>query len=154
MAGKKIIYHCYGGAHSSVTAAAIHLGKLPAEKTPSDEELMSLNLFDRLTKDGHGQLHFAGVDEWQNQIYSVGCRNVGKAMERLLSGVAEMFAQKDQLIFVDTLHCVTMKMRIGGYISRQLGLIKIGRPIVLQGTQEAYPQLVALVTRIRNEVVR
>lgn len=154
MAGKKIIYHCYGGAHSSVTAAAIHLGKLPTEKTPTNEELMSLNLFDRLTKDGHGQLHFAGVDECQNQIYSVGCRNVGKAMERLLRGVAEMFAQKDQLIFVDTLHCVTMKMRIGGYISRQLGLIKIGRPIVLQGTQEAYPQLVALVTRIRNEVVR
>ncbi len=45
-----------------------------------------------------------------------------------------------------------MKMRIGGYLSRQLGLLEIGRPIVLQGTQEAYPQLLALVARIRNEV--
>ncbi|HPZ72110.1 MAG TPA: DUF3189 family protein, partial [Peptococcaceae bacterium] len=25
----KIIYNCYGGAHSSVTAAALHLGLLP-----------------------------------------------------------------------------------------------------------------------------
>ncbi|MBS3899016.1 MAG: DUF3189 family protein [Dethiobacter sp.] len=154
MAEKKIIYHCYGGAHSSVTAAAIHLGKLPRENTPTNDELLSLKLFDRLTKEGHGELHFAGVDEWQNQIYSVGCRNVGKAIERLLRGVADIFAQKEQLVFVDTLHCVTMKMRIGGYISRQLGLVEIGRPIVLQGTQEAYPQLVGLVSRIRNEVRR
>jgi len=65
-----------------------------------------------------------------------------------------MFAQRDQLIFVDTLQCVTLKMRIGGYISRQLGLIKIGRPIVLHGTQGAYPQLVALVSRIRKEVAK
>ena len=28
MAQKLIIYHCYGGAHSSVVAAAIHLNKL------------------------------------------------------------------------------------------------------------------------------
>lgn len=154
MAGKKIIYHCYGGAHSSVTAAAIHLGKLPEGKTPTNIELLSLNLFDKLTKDGHGELHFAGTDEWQNQIYSLGCRNVGNAMERLLRGMAEMFAQKEQLIFVDTLHCVTMKMRIGGYISRRLGLINIGRPIVLLGTKEAYPRLVALVSCIREEVGR
>ncbi|MBS4007273.1 MAG: DUF3189 family protein [Clostridium sp.] len=152
MAGKKIIYHCYGGAHSSVTAAAIHLGKLSAENTPTTEELLTLNLFDRLTKEGHGELHLAGVDEWQNQVYSVGCRNVGKAMERVLREVADIFAPQEQLIFVDTLHCVTIKMRIGGYISRRLGLIEIGRPIVLQGTKEAYPQLVALVSLIRNEV--
>ncbi|HBC94637.1 MAG TPA: hypothetical protein DCZ10_17500, partial [Pelotomaculum sp.] len=25
----KVIYHCHGGTHSSVTAAAIHLGMLP-----------------------------------------------------------------------------------------------------------------------------
>lgn len=152
MAGKKIIYHCYGGAHSSVTAAAIHLGKLAADKIPTADELMALTLFDRQTKEGHGQLHFFGVDEWDNQIYSVGCRNVGSSLEQVLTNVAELVGQHDSLVFVDTLHCVNMKMRVGGYISRRLGLIRIGRPVVLRGTQQAYSKLVDLVAGIRKEV--
>jgi len=42
----KVIYHCYGGAHSSVTAANIHLGLLPRERTPGYRELISQKLFD------------------------------------------------------------------------------------------------------------
>ncbi|HEX3010797.1 MAG TPA: DUF3189 family protein, partial [Syntrophomonadaceae bacterium] len=38
----KIIYHCFGGSHSSVTAAAIHLGLIEKHRPPSMEELMSL----------------------------------------------------------------------------------------------------------------
>lgn len=152
MAGKKIIYHCYGGAHSSVTAAAIHLHKLKPHKTPTEDELMSLTLFDRQTKEGHGQLHFFGVDQWGNQVYSVGCRNVGSSVETLLKNVSGLLDIKDELVFVDTLHCVNINMRVGGYISRRLGLIKQGRPLVLRGTQEAYPALVELVCQVKQEV--
>ena len=31
----RIIYYCYGSAHSSVVAAAIHLAKLPSRRLPS-----------------------------------------------------------------------------------------------------------------------
>ncbi|HCX78095.1 MAG TPA: hypothetical protein DG577_01645, partial [Firmicutes bacterium] len=41
-----MIYHCYGGAHSSVTAAAVHVGLLARDKTPSRLELVSLPYFD------------------------------------------------------------------------------------------------------------
>lgn len=150
MAGKKIVYHCYGGAHSSVTAAAIHLGELKPEEIPSDDELMALTLFDRQTKDGHGQLHFFGFDEQGNEIYSVGCRNVGPAVEKVLGKIKEIVSAGEELMFVDTLHCVNMKMRFGGYLSRRLGLIKIGRPIVLNGTQDAYPRLVELVQGVKE----
>lgn len=152
MAKKKIIYHCYGGAHSSVTAAAIHLGELSPEKTPTGHELLELTLFDRQTQEGHGQLHFFGVDEWDNQVYSVGCRNAGKSFENILTGVAGLLEIGEKLVFVDTLHCVTMKMRIGGFLSRRLGLISLGRPIVVRGTQEAYPKLVELVKQIKAGV--
>ncbi|MCW3491505.1 DUF3189 family protein [Dethiobacter alkaliphilus] len=151
MAGKKIIYHCYGGAHSSVTAAAIHLGKLKPHIIPSDRELMSLTLFDRQTKDGHGQLHFFGFDRAGNQVYSVGCRNIGSSLENFLQNVSGLLNVEDELHFVDTLHCVNLKMRIGGYISRRLGIIKYGRPLVLEGTQDAYPKLVELVNKVRKE---
>ncbi|MCR3921065.1 MAG: DUF3189 family protein [Firmicutes bacterium] len=154
MRGKHIIYHCYGGAHSSVTAAAIHLGKLQAAKVPTGDELLTLTLFDRQTKEDHGQLHFFGFDEWENLVFSVGCRNVGKTMENVLQGVATMVGLGDELMFIDTLHCVSIKMRIGGYISRRLGLVTIGRPLVVQGTREAYPKIAELVQQVKNEVSR
>lgn len=149
MAQKLIIYHCYGGAHSSVVAAAIHLNKLDAKRIPTTEELLSLSLFDRQTKDGHGRLNYYGCDEWGNMVFSVGCRSKGPAMETFISNAAELVGLSGRLIFVDTLHCVTFKMRLGGYISRRLGLIKIGRPLVASGTRAAFPRLVELVGRIK-----
>lgn len=152
MAGKRIIYHCYGGAHSSVTAAAIHLGQLKTDSIPSEKELMSMALFDRQTKEGHGQLHFFGFDDAENQVYSVGCRNIGATLEKIVQNVSDLLELSDELYFVDTLHCVNVKMRVGGYLSRRWGVIKYGRPLVLQGTQDAYPKLVELVKQVRKDV--
>ena len=152
MAVKKIIYHCYGGAHSSIVAAAIHLNKLNTDKKPTTDELMSLSLFDRQTKEGHGQIHFFGFDEWGNHIHSVGCRNVGTSVENVVTSVSKLLNLQDDLLFIDTLHCVNIKMRVGGYISRRLGWIDQGRPIVLKGTQAAFPQLVDLVKQVKAEV--
>ncbi len=150
MAGKKIIYHCYGGAHSSVVAAAIHLGQLRVDKVPASKELMALTLFDKQTKEGHGRLHFFGFDEYGDEVYSVGCRNVGYSVTKFLTKIKEILNAGDEMIFIDTLHCVNLKMRIGGYISRRLGMVKIGRPIVLRGTREAYFELVKLVQQVKE----
>ncbi|MBS3948897.1 MAG: DUF3189 family protein [Dethiobacter sp.] len=152
MAPKKIIYHCYGGAHSSVVAAAIHLGQLKGSTLPSNADFMRLTLFDRQTKDGHGLLHFFGFDEQGRQVYSLGCRNAGKTVEQVLLQVAEMIGAGGELSFIDTLHCVTLKMRIGGYLSRRWLLVRLGRPLVLSGTREAFPALVRLVEKVKNEV--
>jgi hypothetical protein len=135
-----------------VVAAAIHLDQLQSERVPSSEELMKLTLFDRQTKDGHGLLHFFGFDEKGRQIYSVGCRSVGTTVERTLSGVAEILGKEKELFFIDTLPCVNIKMRIGGYLSRRWQLIRLGRPIVMQGTRQAFHELVQLVARTKEEV--
>ncbi|NLM53255.1 MAG: DUF3189 family protein [Firmicutes bacterium] len=153
MAGKKIIYHCYGGAHSSVVAAAIHLGKLDTQRIPEAQELLALTLFDRQTQAGHGQLHFFGFDEGKNEVYSVGCRNVGDMMEKFLTEIAQILGFSGDLFFVDTLHCVNLRMRIGGYLSRRLGLVPLGRPLVVAGTRAAYPRLAALVQKVKAQVL-
>ncbi|MBS4023032.1 MAG: DUF3189 family protein [Dethiobacter sp.] len=149
---KKIIYHCYGGAHSSIVAAAIHLGKFKSDKEIDNEELMKLTLFDRQSKEAHGQIHFFDFDEEGRQVYSVGCRNAGETVKKTLLEVAKIFDKEKDLHFKDTLHCVNIKMRVGGYISRRLGLVKLGRPIVLNGTRQAYPKLVELVAQTKKEV--
>lgn len=152
MTVKKIIYHCYGGAHSSIVAAAIHLNQLKTDKKPTTDELMGLALFDRQSKEGHGQLHFFGFDEWGNHIHSVGCRNVGTSVENVVTSVSKLLKLQDDLLFIDTLHCVSIKMRVGGYISRRLGWIDQGRPVVLKGTQDVFFQLVDLVKQVKAQV--
>ena len=153
MAQQKIIYHCFGGAHSSVVAAAIHLGQLRTDTLPGNDDLMGLTLFDRQTKDGHGLLHFLGFDERGKQVYCLGCRNAGTTVEQVLLQVGEMFGVREELFFVDTLHCVTFNMRIGGYLSRRWQLIRLGRPLVLDGTRKAFPALVKLVEKVKKEVL-
>lgn len=153
LANKKIIYRCFGGAHSSVVAAAIHLEQLRTDSLPSDAELMRLTLFDRQTQDGHGLMHFFGFDERGMQVYCLGCRTAGETVERVLLQVAEVLGVREELYFVDTLHCVTFKMRIGGYLSRRWQLIRFGRPLVLDGTRKAFPALVKLVEKVKKEVL-
>ena len=43
-----IIYRCYGGTHSSVMAASIHLELLPGDRKPAGKELLALPYFDRI----------------------------------------------------------------------------------------------------------
>ena len=57
----KIIYNCYGGAHSSVTAAAIHLQMLPETRKPSAAELLNLPYYDAQVGKDHGRIRFLGL---------------------------------------------------------------------------------------------
>ena len=56
----KIVFHCYGGSHSSVTAAGIYLGMLPGERTASAAELLGVPHYDRYEAVIHGRFRFIG----------------------------------------------------------------------------------------------
>ncbi len=148
----KIIYCCFGGAHSSPVAAAIHLGILPADRLPTRQELLQLPLFDR--NDQQGTLHYMGKDERGHEVYVLGRGRGGKIAETtLINGYNLAGGQADrELVIVDTLKCVNLIMRIGGYLSRRLRLVFLGRPLVLVGTQRAFRCLVAVVEAVKAEV--
>jgi len=63
-----VIYYCYGSAHSSVISAAIHLGRLPSDRAPTQEEMMRLTDFDRTESGQIGTLVFKGHDEFDNPV--------------------------------------------------------------------------------------
>ncbi len=146
----KIIYHCYGGSHSSVTAAGIHLGLLPTGRVPTAEMLWGLPFFDQQVAKDHGNIKFMGVDEFNNQIYVLGRHNTAKLIENVLPGVAALFGiQGKELFMVDVMPYVNWRMMLGGYISRRLGWVRIGRPIVTRGTQYSFWSLTTLVQRVK-----
>lgn len=148
-----VIYHDVGGAHSTCVAANIHIGKLPMDRVPSTKELISLPTFDKITKDELGHLIYIGEDEFNIKVYTLGRKY---APNIVIPALQDMYSilNKDntELLIVDTKPTVNFLMNVGGFTSRKLHLVSIGRPIVLKGTQQAYMNIVNVVKSIKNNV--
>ncbi len=145
----KIIYHCYGGAHSSVIAAALHLKWIEKDRLPSEEEMMAIPYYDKTDNGDFGSIRFMGIDESGNEIYVLGKKGMGDKYTRILMGVAEIVGKADDLIAIDCLNRVNWSMKLGGFLSRRMGLIFPGRPVLVWGTRKAFLTLVNLVETVR-----
>lgn len=148
----KIIYHCFGGSHSSVTAAALHLGLIPKDHPPTLDDLMAIPYFDKTDNSDFGSIRFMGVDEYHNEVYVLGKKSLGNRYSNILHGVADILGVRDQVLAVNTMDSVNWTMKIGGFMSRRAGIVSLGRPLVGAGTREAFMALVGLVevTRMKT----
>ncbi len=147
----KIIYHCFGGSHSSVIAAALHLKMLDKNRIPTAEELIRVPFFDKTTDADFGSIRLMGQDEFGNDIYVMGKKSFSDRYSSILMGVAEILQCRDELLMVNCMSRVNWSMKIGGFTSRRLGWIILGRPLVIWGTAQAFTKLVNLVeiTRVK-----
>lgn len=141
----KVIYHCYGGAHSSVVAAALHLGLLDKGRPPSAQELLNLPYYDKTDGNDFGTMHFMGIDKCSNPVYAAGKKNMGEKYSKILMGIAEILGVEEELLLVDCFKRINWSMKLGGFTSRRLNLVYLGRPILNWGTQRAFSSLVDLV---------
>jgi len=147
----KFIYHCYGGTHSSVTAAAVHLGWLPWIDIPSPGVIQGIPHFDTQDSCNHGQITFMGRDENNNQVYIVGRRDKPQVLEGILSELSESFnIPRQDFRLINVMPAVNISMRIGGILSRRFKLVNLGRPLVTRGTLKALPNIQRLVANVKN----
>jgi len=150
---KKVIYHCYGGTHSSVTAAAVHLSLLPADRIPDRGMFWKISLFDRQETYQHGHIFFMGTDEAGHEVYVAARRSRPDVLERVFTGLADIFNIPGYTyMLVNVMHKVNLTMRFGGFLSRRWGFTGIGRPIVTLGTQNAYFRVVELVEDVKRRL--
>ncbi len=148
-----IIYHCYGGSHSSILAAAIHVKILPQDRQPEIKEMFACPLLEQGSPESHGNIHLIGIDEQGNRVYSMGCKNAFHIINKSLKGIMEIFNLNPQeLYFVDTLPCDNNEMRVGSFLSWQLGLTGLGRPLVIKGSQKAFGDLARLVEGVKKDL--
>ncbi|HBQ87804.1 MAG TPA: hypothetical protein DER33_02495 [Syntrophomonas sp.] len=150
----KIIYHCFGGSHSSVTAAALHLGLIDKHRPPTVDELMSLPYFDKTTEADFGSIRFMGIDEYGNEVYVLGKKSMSERLTHILNGLAQILGVEDQVLVVNAMDRVNISMKLGGFTSRRIGLPSVGRPVVSRGTIKAFFQLVNLVEITRLKALR
>lgn len=146
----KVIYHCYGGSHSSVTAAGIHLGLLPRDRTATARELLKLPHFDAFEEIIHGHFRYIGRYCPDIAVYALGKKTLGMKVTLLLKKLAKIAGCADRVYPVDTTAPINPLMVVGGFLSRRLRLVAIGRPLVIFGTQLAYRRLAELVGSVES----
>lgn len=147
-----IIYHCYGGTHSSVMAASLHLELLPGDRKPAGKELLALPYFDRQSSADFGKIFYMGQDEKGHEIFIMGCKNAGYIVERALINFCKIKGiNPDEIMIVDTVPCLNILMRVGGFISRSLHLETVGRLFLIPGCRIAFNKIVKVVNRVKNK---
>lgn len=138
-----VLYHCYSANHTSVTAANVHLGRLPRDRQATYHEILSQPGFDRTHRRHMGTPLPMGTDPRGHRVY---CWGLGAGKERLaeaaLQLVREAGGRTDHLLPVSVLNAANWWMRIGGWLSRRADLVAPGRPVVTFGTWLAYRALV------------
>ncbi|AEF17479.1 MULTISPECIES: DUF3189 family protein [Thermoanaerobacterium] len=148
-----IIYHCYGGTHTSVIASYIHIGMLPTDKIPSKSEIEGIPMFDRLNgQNDTGHIVLIGTDEYGNNVYSLGVKNGKKLVEPALKDLYyHLFNTNDGLLIIDTSSATNWIMKIGGFTSIALKMPVIGRPLVSYGVTKAYKNIVQIVKNVKAQ---
>ncbi|MEJ6950595.1 DUF3189 family protein [Natronospora cellulosivora (SeqCode)] len=148
-----IIYHCYGGAHSSVLSAAIHCNILPDKRMPENKEIASIPFFDKTESKDIGKLFYYGEDEKKNKVFIQGMGKSDKIVLRLLK---ELFIYynipEEEVILVDTLKNVNLLVRIGGFLSRRLGFIFPGRIFTIIGLKKSYDKFLQTVSEVKRKL--
>ena len=148
-----VIYYDYGGTHTSVVAAALHLGNLNPAKVPENKQLTNLPLFDSITQNELGHIVYNGTDEYGNNIYTMGIK---RAKNLIIPAISDMykavFGNTDGIYLVDVSPATDAFMKIGGFISRFLKMQPLGLPIIIYGTKRAYPNIVKIVENTKNTV--
>lgn len=148
----KVIYHCYGGAHSSVLAAALHLKMIDSARLPNSDDMMLLPYFDKTRSSDFGTIRYMGTDDCGNEVYVLGKKNMGDRCTAMLRGVARLLGVEKDVIAVNCMSRVNLLMMIGGFASRRLGWTILGRPVLFQGTRDAFRNIANLVeiTRLKS----
>jgi hypothetical protein len=151
----KVIYHCYGSAHSSIVSAAIHLGHLPSDRIPEEKEIIALQDFDVARNDSLGHLFFKGNDAWGNEVYTIGMGPESPIVKRTLCFMIEQsHMDAKEFYFAEALPNINRLAKIGGALSRRYGWVKVGRYLAAKGICQSYEGLIRFVHQTRKEIIK
>lgn len=148
-----IIYNCYGGTHSSVLSAAVHLNRLPGDRVPEKQAILGLEYFNKLDYKDMGRLIFHGTDEDGNKVYTIGrgtSRVIIPALRSLVIETLKLSGPDERFAFINSSPTVPLMMTLGGFFSRGLHIHFIGVPLLVAGARQTHFNIVNLVNRTKE----
>jgi hypothetical protein len=147
----KLFYYCYGRAHSSVIAGSIHLNKLPADRIPSVKEILAIPEFDRNDSGNFGEPYFLGQDERGNDVFIIGFGGEASLALQTICFLLERLEDPAEWKFYNSLNSIGWLAKMGGFISKRLKLVTVGRYLAALGIQKSYFNLVELVKMVKEK---
>ncbi|HBL51526.1 MAG TPA: hypothetical protein DDZ65_14945, partial [Firmicutes bacterium] len=112
-----------------------------------------LPLFDVSEASDLGVPKFVGCDTEGCEIYIVGLDGCRVQAQSAIESLAAILAVPSrEFLIVETLGAIGWLAKFGGFLSRQLHFVKIGRPIVAHGIIRSYDLLCELVESVKKEL--
>lgn len=142
------IYNCFAGTHSSVLAASYHLKKLPIDRPPTKNEILNIELFNKLTIDDRGKFFYHGKDDEGNKVFTIGRGNskiLVPALYNFFKLLDEENPIEEKIIFSTTCNFIPLAMAIGGFTAVRLRANFIGVPLLILGTKQTYKNIIRVV---------
>lgn len=148
----KIIYSCYGGAHSSIIASAIHVGYLPVDRVPTGKEILNTPYYDQSPSEFRGKPIYMGTDEKLREIYALGMGPYRTEYTKIAYNFVLQLAGKNKgdIQIINVVPLLGFLTKFGGFMSRRAGLVKLGRPLTVSGIQKRYDLFLKLVEDVRR----
>ena len=148
----KIIYSCHGGAHSSIVASAIHVGYLPIDRVPTGEEILNTPYYDQSPKENRGIPIYMGTDTELRKVYALGMGPYRTEYTKIAYNFAFQLAgrNKGDIRIINVVPLLSFSVKLGGLISRRIGLIKLGRPLTISGILKRYDLFIKLVEDVKK----
>jgi hypothetical protein len=147
------IYNCFAGTHSSVLAASYHLNKLPLDRPPTKEEILNIELFNKLVISDRGKFFYHGKDDEGNKVFTIGRGNskiLIPALYNFFKLLDDESAQQEKIIFSTTCNVIPLAMAVGGFTSVRLRMHFIGVPLLILGTQQTYKNIIKIVQHTKE----
>ncbi len=145
----KVVYSCYGGAHTSIVAAAIHLGFLSDKEVPSSQSIMKIPFYDKAENKNIGKPLFMGLDQNGHEIYVWGMGANRSACSNLIYDYANLMGGRGPILIVNSIALINLPIRIGGFLSKKLKLVALGKPLTAMGIKKKYHRFVGLVGNVK-----
>jgi hypothetical protein len=143
----------FSNRHSlmAVIAAYIHLQKLPRDRKPSVQEILTIPEFDKNILGDYGVPYFIGVDPEKHPIYVIHfVADSQFALQTIFNILNQRGWDPSDWHFFNVSKPYNMLIKVGEIISSKFKVHKIGKYIAALGIQKSYFQLLKMVKSLKE----
>jgi len=147
----KVFYLCRTGHHTSIIAAALHLGMISLES--GDNKLYDLKGFDDIEFKDIGKPFFVGTDSFNTEIYTVGVWNDSQIMSRAINDLVSLIGlRRGEWQVIDVSPAVS-RLTVAGLNLKKFRLKPLAKALVSLGARREIKRLTAYLVDYQETIL-
>jgi hypothetical protein len=141
----KVFYVCRTGYHTSVLAASLHLGYISHDADA--KKIYSLSGYDKLNPDEIGKPYLAGIDDRDDEVYTIGVTGENHLMVRAAGELMTILGvSPGDWRIIDT-SVISSNWTLIGQLLRKIHFNTLSKAFFYLGARKEIPRLINVVAR-------